>query len=91
MTFSYPAVFKKEKGVITATFPDLAGIEVTGTTMDETIRLAREAANEWITAELEEDDPQMPAITDIEDLTLKRNEEARMIMIYYRFFDGWDE
>ena len=58
MTFTYPAVFKKQRdGSYSATFPDLAGIEVTGYDLNDAIRNARAAMFDWLTVEFEEDDP----------------------------------
>lgn len=91
MTFTYPAVFKKTAKGYTGTFPDLPGIEVTGETIDEATRNAREAMYDWISVELDEDEPHMPMITDISDMKLKRGEIARSIGIHFRFFEGWDE
>ncbi len=92
MTFTYPAVFKKQRdGSYTATFPDLEGIHVTGRDLDDAIRNAREAAFDWLTVEFEEDDPKLPSISEVRDLSLKRGEVARNIEVHYRFFEGWDE
>ena len=92
MTFAYPAVFKTETdGRIRGYFPDLAGIEVEAATMDEAVREARNAMEEWIRIELDEDEPQMPSISDAEDLTLGENETMCQISIHFRFYEGWDE
>lgn len=91
MTFTYPAVFtKKDKGY-EGYFPDLEGIRIYGETLELAVREAREEAFNWITVELEEDEPKMPAITDISDLKLGENQLAREIAVHYRFFEGWDE
>ena len=92
MTFTYPAVFKKNPdGSYRGTFPDLAGIDVTGHDLNDAIRNARAAMFDWLTVEFEEDDPKLPAISELRDLTLKRGEVARYIEVHYRFFEGWDE
>ncbi|MDO4478934.1 MAG: type II toxin-antitoxin system HicB family antitoxin [Lachnospiraceae bacterium] len=91
MTFTYPAIFTKTDKGYTGYFPDLEGIEVFGETMELAIREARDEAFNWITVELEEDDPEMPTITDISDMKLEPNQEAREIEVHYRFFEGWDE
>jgi len=92
MTFTYPAVFKKQPdGSYTATFPDLTGIEVRGRDLDDAIRNARDAMFDWLTVEFDEEDPRLPMISEVRDLKLKRGETARNIEVHYRFFEGWDE
>ena len=72
MTFTYPAVFKKQPdGSYTATFPDLSGIEVRGRDLDDAIRNARDAMFDWLTVEFDEEDPRLPTISELRDLKLK--------------------
>lgn len=92
MQFSYPAVFEKKKdGRFTGYFPDLEGIEISGDDLDDAIRNAILAENDWLTLELDEDEPMLPTHTDISDMKLKKGELARNIAVHIRFFEGWDE
>lgn len=92
MKFVYPCVFKeKEDGTIEGYFPNLATCTAKGDTIDEAIRDAMQAMTDWIQVELEEDEPDMPAVSDIEDLVLKEGEFARNIAVNIRFYVGWDE
>ena len=56
MTFTYPAVFtKKEDGTgFHAFFPDLEMCEADGADLEDAIENARDAAQNWISVELEE-------------------------------------
>ncbi|MBR2257064.1 MAG: type II toxin-antitoxin system HicB family antitoxin [Blautia sp.] len=92
MKFIYPAVISpKDGGGFIARFPDLVMCEAEGETLDEAIERANEAANDWISLELSEDEPALPPVTDLEDLILAPGETARNISINIRFYDGWDE
>ena len=91
MTFTYPAIFTKKENGYEGYFPDLEGIQVFGETIELAVREARDEAFNWITGELEEDDPKMPNITDIADIKLEENQTAREIEVHYRFYEGWDE
>ena len=52
---------------------------------------ANEAAFDWISLELSEEDGQLPPVTDIRDMELKNGEMVRNICVNIRFTDGWDE
>src|SRR5699024_8546697 len=72
MKFIYPAVFrKKEAGGYHAFFPDLECCEADGETLDDAIEKANEACRTWIEVELEEDEPVMPYVSDIEDIKVQ--------------------
>ena len=92
MKFTYPAVFKKlEDGSWHGRVVDLAGLEVTGYSLDDAIRNAIIEEGDWIRLELSEDEPEMPLITDIEDIELAEGEIKREIAVNVRFYEGWDE
>ena len=60
MKFIYPAVFRKtDRGTYKGFFPDLAECYGEGETLDEAIEEANEAAYNWISLELDEDDCQL--------------------------------
>ncbi len=92
MKFIYPAVFKKnEAGTYEGYFPDLEDCVSTGDTLEEAVENANEACNNWISAELLEDDGVLPPVSDISDLKLAPGETARNICVTIRFYEGWDE
>ena len=91
MNFIYPAILKKTADGYHARFPDLEMCEAKGPTIDETLDAARDAMEDWLRAEFEEDEPVLPPISDWEDIELEENEEVRNILVVYRFYDGWDE
>ncbi|MDO4445907.1 MAG: type II toxin-antitoxin system HicB family antitoxin [Bacillota bacterium] len=92
MKFIYPAVFRKtEEGTYTGFFPDLDSCQVTGDTLDEAMDQANEAASNWISVELEEDDCELPPVSDASDLKLEKDDIVRNILVNIRFMEGWDE
>lgn len=62
-----------------------------GDTLDEAVGNANEAATDWITLELSEEEPDLPYITDVADLPLKEGDVVRQISVNIRFYEGWDE
>ena len=92
MKFIYPAVFHTtEEGHYKGYFPDLECCYGEGETLDDAIESANEAARDWITLELSEDDPLIPYVSDIEDIEVKEGEIVRNISMNIRFYEGWDE
>ena len=91
MNFIYPAILKKTESGYHMRFPDLEMCEAEGPTIDETLDAARDAMEDWIHTELDEDEPYLPPVSDREDIELAEGEEVRNIMVVYRFYDGWDE
>ena len=92
MKFTYPAIIRKtEQGPWHAVFPDLECCEAEGDTIEEAVERANEAAYDWISLELSEDDGQLPAITDVRDMDLEEGDVVRNICVNIRFTDGWDE
>lgn len=92
MKFIYPAIVSKtENGTFRAVFPDLECCQAEGDTAEEAVEKANEAAFDWISLELSEEDGQLPPVTDIRDMELKNGEMVRNICVNIRFTDGWDE
>ena len=92
MKFIYPAVFcENEGGTFEGYFPDLTGCTVAADTLEEAIEEANEAARTWIEAELADDEPAMPPVSDIEDLAQDKKATVRNICVTVRFYEGWDE
>ena len=91
MKFIYHAVFRKIENGYHAFFPDLECCEASGDTLDDAIENANEACRNWITVELEEEEPNMPYVSDIEDIEIKDGDIVRNISVNIRFYEGWDE
>ncbi len=92
MTFIYPVILtKKEDGSWEGEFPDLEMCRCQGASLHDALEDARLQAYNWIELELQEENPQMPLVSDVEDLELLQGQEVRNIMVHYRFTEGWDE
>ena len=92
MRFIYPAVFHKTKdGKYKAHFPDLECCYAEGDTLEEAVDNANEAASNWISAELMEEDWDLPSISDESDIALEEGDVVRNIAVTIRLTDGWDE
>ena len=91
MTFQYPAVFQEtEDGKYTAYFPDLMMCTAKGDTIDECINDAIAECRAWIQTELL-DTLDLPPVSHLEDIVLKKNEHIRNIAVIGRLYEGWDE
>ena len=62
-----------------------------GNTLEEAIEHANEAAENWLRAELDEEVPDLPPVSEASDLSLKEGQIVRYIQVNIRFYDGWDE
>ena len=92
MNFIYPAVFRKgEDGKYHAYFPDLECCEAVGDTLDDAIDNANDAARSWLSVELEEEEPELPCVSDMEDIPAEEGDIIRNISVNIRFYEGWDE
>lgn len=92
MKFIYPAVFhKNDDNKYEAYFPDLECCTAVGDTLEDAVDAANDAANDWISLELSEDDGQLPPVSDAEDLPLQEGDIVRNISVNIRFYEGWDE
>ena len=92
MNFIYPAVFRKgEDGKYHASFPDLECCEAVGDTLDDAIDNANDAARSWLSVELEEEEPELPCVSDMEDIPAEEGDIIRNISDNIRFYEGWDE
>ncbi len=84
MTFTYPAVFvphDNHDGGYHVFFPDLELCEADGPDLEDALEHAREAAYDWITVELEEDEVLMPEVSSHEDIRLPEGGFIRSIMV----------
>lgn len=92
MKFIYPAVFRRtDAGGYYGFFPDLECCEAYGDTLDEAIEKANEAAFDWLSLELSEDEGELPSISDEGDMELLEGDIVRNISVNIRFYEGWDE
>ncbi len=92
MTFIYPVVLtRKEDGTWKGEFPDLHMCECEGKTLFDALEDARLQAYNWIDLELNDEDPVMPRVTDLDDIPVEPGQEVRNIMVHYRYTEGWDE
>lgn len=92
MKFIYPAVFHKtEDGTYEGYFPDLEDCQVKGDSLEDAIGKANDAAFDWISVELEDENGELPAVSDAHDLNLKEGDVIRNISVNIRFYEGWDE
>lgn len=92
MRFIYPAVFHKtEDDKYKAHFPDLECCYAEGDTLEEAVDNANEAASNWISTELMEEDWDLPSISDESDISLEDGDVIRNIAVTIRLRDGWDE
>ncbi|MCI9361203.1 MAG: type II toxin-antitoxin system HicB family antitoxin [Hungatella sp.] len=92
MTFIYPAVFtphKDGKGYH-AKFPDLEDCWADGPDLEDAIENAKEAAYNWICAELEEEDPQFPEVSHVEDMELPEGSFVKQLMIVVKLLPDND-
>ncbi len=62
-------------------FPDLDRCEADGPDLDDALENAREAAYNWITVEMEEDEVLMPEVSHAEDIELPPGGFMRQIMV----------
>ena len=92
MKFIYPAIFRRtEEGSYKGYIPDLEYCYGEGETLDDAIDSINDAGKDWLTLELSEDEPLIPYVSDLEDLTLEEGDIVRNISMNIRFYEGWDE
>lgn len=92
MTFIYPAVFTphKEDEGYHVHFPDLESCEADGPDLEDALEEARDAAYNWISVELEEEDPDFPEVSHEEDIHLSQDEFVRQIMVVVKLLPDND-
>lgn len=83
MTFTYPAIFTPHENGngYHAEFPDLECCEADGQDLEDAIENARDAANNWITVEMDEFDCDLPFATHIEDILAKEGQLVKLISV----------
>jgi len=92
MKFEYPAVLRRrEDGRVEARFPDIEGLYAVGADEDHAAREAIEALRDYIRAEMDSEEPDLPPISDIDEIAAEEGASVRRIAAIVRFTDGWDE
>lgn len=92
MKFIYPAIIRQtESGRYKAVFPDLLYCEAEGDTVEDAVDNANDAARDWLEAEIAEEQPDFPPVSDPRDLELQEGDVVRNIAVTVRFYVGWDE
>lgn len=93
MTFTYPAVLRKEEdGSYNGYFPDLEGCTFHGDTIDAAIDAAIAAEKSWIEVQMDTEDDEeaeMPFLSDHSDITLAEGEFIRDIAVIMHFEVGY--
>ncbi len=93
MTFTYPAVLRKEPDdTYTGYFPDLEGCTFHGETIDAAIDAAIAAEKSWIEVQMDTEDDEeaeMPFLTDHRDIALADGEFIRDIAVIMHFEVGY--
>lgn len=92
MKFTYPAVFKKkEDGSYSVHFPDLSQCTAEGANYEEAMANAKDAEREWIELELQEDEIDIPFVSQVEDITVEEGDIVQLLSVNIRLMEGWDE
>lgn len=92
MKFTYPAVFKKkEDGSFTVHFPDLSLCQAAGKNYEEAMANAKEAERDWIELELQEEEINIPFVSQVEDLPVEEGDIVQLLSVNIRLMEGWDE
>ena len=84
-------ITEKEDGTgYHAFFPDLEMCEADGADLEDAIENARDAAQNWISVELEEFEGDLPFATHVDDIELAENQVAKQIMVKIKFLPDSD-
>ena len=59
--------------------------------MEDALDNANEAAYDWLSLELSEEDCSLPSVSDESDMDLQEGDIVRNISVNIRFYEGWDE
>ena len=62
-----------------------------GDTLEDAVDNANEAAYNWLSLELSEEDCNLPSVSDESDMDLQDGDVVRNISVNIRFYEGWDE
>ena len=84
--YIYPAIFQKEKTGYSVFFPDLAGCQTEGDTLEEALNMAKDALSIFI-FDLEEEHKNIPAPSNPTEIIIEKNQFISIIefdMLEYR-------
>ena len=85
MKFIYPAVFRKTENAIMPSSRILNAARLPATLWTTLSKMQMKACRNWITVELEEEEPNMPYVSDIEDIEIKDGDIVRNISVNIQF------
>ena len=91
MKFTYPAVFKKTDKGIEVRFPDLYMCTAFGKDYEHALEDAKDSERAWLELELQEENMDIPFVSDIKDIVLSEGETAQMVSVNIRLMEGYDE
>jgi predicted RNase H-like HicB family nuclease len=77
---AYPAIFRREDGVVCVEFPDLPGCVTFGDTMEEALESAKEALEGFLYC-LEQDNDPIPAPTPFDQAVAKPGEVLAIVSV----------
>ena len=90
MKFMYPAVFRKnEDGTYNGYFRISNAAPPPEIHWTKPSRMPTKPPTNWITVELDEEEPNLPSISDPSDLNLTPEDIVRIISVNIRFYEGW--
>lgn len=90
MNLIYPAIFTpREDKSFYVEFPDLDQCTAEGPDLEDAIEHAKEAAINWILAELE-DEGEIPAQTHIQDMELQEGQFVKSLQLIIRSNTDYD-
>ena len=77
--YIYPAIFETEdEGGYSVSFPDVEGCFTCGDTLEEALAMAKDALSLML-VDIEDEKKEIPEVSDIRRLRLKKNEFATLI------------
>ena len=91
MKFTYPAIIRKTENGYKAIVPDLACCEASAPDMEDIMENIYEAVYEWIYTELQDENGELPPVSEGTDLQREPGDIIRDICVNIRLTDGYDE
>lgn len=79
--YVYPALFSYDEDGISIEFPDLPGCFSCADTDEEALYMAEDVLGLWM-VELEEDNEEIPAPTNLKDIEVEDNQKTALISVW---------
>lgn len=79
--YVYPAIFSYDEDGISIEFPDLPGCFSCADTDEEALYMAEDVLGLWM-VELEEDNEEIPAPTNLKDIEVEDNQKTALISVW---------